>query len=251
MSDKKVALVTGAAGAIGSSTAAKLCQDGFKVLLLDRAELVHQVGQQLADAGYATESHVLELVELDAVAKFAQDTVARLGKVDVLVNNAGLHIYKGRGVFGIEELSTDQWRQIFDINLAAPFVLCRELLPAMRTSGWGRIVNISSRVGRSFTPGTSADYVSSKAGMIGFTRVLAGEFGRFGITANIVAPGRISTPQANRVSEDVIADALRSIPVGRLGVPDDIASAVAYLVSDAASFMNGAVLDVNGGGFMP
>jgi 3-oxoacyl-[acyl-carrier protein] reductase len=153
-------------------------------------------------------------------------------------------------VLRVDEIDDDSWAFTLTVNLHAPFALVRSFLPGMREREWGRIVNIASRAGRAFSSGSSASYSASKAGIIGLTRVIAGENAALGITANVVAPGRTATPLMLSQSAAVQQEGLREIPRGRTGEPRDIAAAVAYLASESAANVVGAVLDVNGGTFM-
>ena len=133
------------------------------------------------------------------------------------------------------------------MNSTAPFLLCQKLLPSMKRKQWGRVINISSRAGRTYSPRAGAHYSASKAAVIGMTRKLAGDYAAFGITANCIAPGQIDTPLASTSSPEVLADAARRIPAARLGSVSEIASAVLYLSSVDAGFVNGTVIDINGG----
>jgi NAD(P)-dependent dehydrogenase (short-subunit alcohol dehydrogenase family) len=166
------------------------------------------------------------------------------------VNNAGGMALPKGGSVAIEDLPTDLWLRTVAVNLTAPFVLCRLALPAMKQKGWGRIVNIASRAGRMAVPDTSVSYAATKAGLIGMTRIVADQGAKFGITANCIAPGRIATPGGTHATDDVMQRSLRLIPMARLGLPAEIAATVAFLVSDSAAYITGAVIDVNGGAFM-
>jgi NAD(P)-dependent dehydrogenase (short-subunit alcohol dehydrogenase family) len=247
-----VALLTGAAGGIGRATAWGLARAGYRLALTGRGASVEKLAAEISAAGLPAWAHVAELSREDEVKALVQATLKQYGRVDALINNAGTHIYKGKGgIFGIEELSLAQWNEIIAINLTAPFLLSRELLPTMRAQQYGRIVNVISRTARTFVPGVGADYVATKAGLQGFTRTLAGENAKHGITANCVAPGRISTELADRVDDAVMQAALARIPMRRAGQPDEVVAAIVFLASRESSYITGAVLDVNGGGFMP
>jgi 3-oxoacyl-[acyl-carrier protein] reductase len=168
----------------------------------------------------------------------------------VLVNCAGVSQKRNGLPIPPTEVVTAEWQRVLFINLTAPFLLCRELLPGMQAKGWGRVINIASRAGRTFVPPAGADYATSKAGLIGLTRHLGGTYAPYGITVNCIAPGRVETPLSSQSSAEVLAAAVKGIPVGRLGTTDEVAAAAAYLASDAAAYVTGTCLDVNGGAFI-
>jgi 3-oxoacyl-[acyl-carrier protein] reductase len=173
----------------------------------------------------------------------------QFGRLDILVNNAGISpSHEGRSL-DLEDMPVEEWDRVIAVNLTGTFLMCRAALPLMKRGKWGRIVNFSSQGGRTRSLLSGAHYAATKAGLIGFTRILAGQVGKHGITANCIAPGRIDTEQS-RSFGDAAAYAAQ-LPVGRLGEPQDIAAGVEYLVSEGASFVTGTVLDVNGGYFMP
>ncbi|MDP3140007.1 MAG: SDR family NAD(P)-dependent oxidoreductase, partial [Burkholderiaceae bacterium] len=172
-------------------------------------------------------------------------------RADIVVNCAGVMLYRDGDICRIEGMSLSHWNTVMTVNLTAVFLMCREFLPLMKARSWGRIVNITSRVARSYVPGVGADYAASKAGLTGFTRILAGETAKSGITANCVAPGRVSSSMGGVVGKDKDDAANRRVPMGRAGTPEEVASAVSYLVSERAAYVTGATVDVNGGGFMP
>jgi 3-oxoacyl-[acyl-carrier protein] reductase len=168
----------------------------------------------------------------------------------VLVNNAGITLKRGKERFPTLETTLADWPRTLDVNLTGTFLMCRECVPLMKGNGWGRVVNISSQAGRSNSRFSGCAYAASKAGMIGFSRILAGEVGVFGITVNCIAPGRIRSDMNAISGEEGNQWYLSQIPAGRIGEPQDVAAAVAYLTSDAASFVTGTVIDVNGGAWM-
>jgi len=222
----RTAVVTGTAHGIGSAIAAALQAEGMTVHGVDKDEV--------------------DLTDSAGVGEF----FSVVGPVDVLVNNAG-------GVVGqvhhpLEEITDEQWRAIVDANLTSTFHCTRAVVPGMKARGWGRIVNISSGAGRSVSLTGIQAYASSKAGQIGFTRQMAHELGRFGITVNSIAPGFVlSNPttikQWESYGPDGQAALLAGIAVRRLGTPEDIANAVRFFVSEASGWVSGQTLSIDGG----
>ena len=222
----KVALVTGTAHGIGSAIARGLEEDGATV---------HRVDRDTADLSDSGQVNAL---------------IQRIGPVDILVNNAGgVCDQVGRP---LAEVSDDDWRVILDANLTSTFLCTRAVIPAMQAAGAGRIVNISSGAGRSVSLTGIQAYASAKAGQIGFTRQMAHELGRFGITVNCIAPGFVrSNPATERqyvkYGEDGQRALIERIALRRLGTPEDIANGVRFFVSDRASWITGQVISIDGG----
>jgi len=245
---ERVALVTGAASGIGLAVARRFAARGLRTVLLDRSP---EVGRIAAGLGGGSAGLVADVGRPEAVRAAVDELRARFGRCDILVNNAGIHPKKDGGKWTIEQIPLEQWNEVLAINLSAAFLFCQLALPLMRAQGWGRIVNVSSRGGRTASPVASAHYAATKAGLIGFTRIAALEGAPDRITANCVAPGPIETAMTAGSSPEVRAAFTRAVPLGRYGDPDDVAAAVEFLASDAAAFITGAVFDVNGGTYMP
>jgi 2-hydroxycyclohexanecarboxyl-CoA dehydrogenase len=242
--DGKVAVVTGGARGIGEAIALVLAAKGAAVAVWDlnlagaektAAAIREKGGTAIAAGGDAS-------VAAD-VAEAAARTRAELGPVTILVNNAGVS-----GFEPFLSISEESWDRIIRINLTGPFLVTREIVPDMLAAGWGRIVNISSSSTQTGAPGM-AHYVSSKGGVIGFTRALAIEYADKGITVNNVPPGFIDTPLLREGPIDVAA-AAAMMPMKRSGQPEDIAHAVAFLASEEAGYITGHTLSSNGGRYL-
>jgi len=235
----KTALVTGATGGIGGAIARALHHQGATVAISGRqAEKLDELAKELGDR-----VHVLpcDLGDRTAVSKLIDEAIAKLGRLDILVNNAGL---TRDGL--LARMSDDDWRTVIDTNLSSVFYTCRAVCRPMMKKRAGAIVNVSSIVGVHGNWGQT-NYAASKAGIIGFTKSLAKELGSRNVRANVVAPGYVKTQLTDVLPEEATAAMLTNTPLGRLGEPTDIAGAVRFLCSDAASFITGEVLLVDGG----
>lgn len=248
---QRIALVTGAAGGLGTVSAARLAEDGFSLLLVDRDARVHEVARQLRDRGFAVDSELADLSRPQEIHQLMEGVAARQKRCDVLLNNAGIHpVGPEANATDLENTSLEEWQLAVAVNLTAPFLLCKAVFPLMKRQRWGRIINVASRAGRTSIPGTAAHYSATKSGLIGLTRSIAEKAAAYSITCNAIAPGRFPTALADTMPPDAIAASLKRIPLGRMGDPQEFAAAVSFLASDGSAYMTGAVLDINGGAFM-
>jgi 2-hydroxycyclohexanecarboxyl-CoA dehydrogenase len=226
------ALVTGAGRGIGAAIATRLAREGHRVIVADIDDAATDLAASIG-AGYAH----LDVTDPVAVA----DTIAAVGPIEILVNNAG---FDDIGWF--TDTTPERWHRVLDVNLVGVLACTHAVLPAMQRARWGRIVSISSEAGR-IGAKTNAVYAASKGAVIAFTKSLARENGRYGITVNTVAPGPIDTPLLREMSTHAIDVITSSTQLGRLGTTDEVAAAVAFLASDDAAYITGETLCVSGG----
>lgn len=238
----KTALVTGATGGIGNAIAKSLYEQGAEVVLTGRNE------QKLKDiaASLGDRAHILacDLSDKEQLNSLFDNAESLAGKIDILICNAG--VTKDNLVLRMKE---DEWQSVIDTNLTATFLLNKAAFKKMMKRKWGRIINIASVVGVMGNPG-QANYVASKAGMIGFSKSIANESASRGITVNCIAPGFIQTPMTEILNETQKDKMVANIPKGTFGLPEDIASTVAFLSSEEAGYITGQTLHVNGGMLM-
>ena len=238
----RVAVVTGGAQGIGFATAQRLQRSGATVVLWDLdTERLPGAVQALAGGGPVS-AEVVQLTDEAAVAAATAATIARHGRIDILVNNAGIT----GGNAPTWELSPAAWRQVVEVNLIAPFLTCRAVVPGMIANGWGRIVNIASVAGKEGNPNAS-HYSASKAGLIGLTKSLGKELATKGVLVNAVAPAAARTAIFDQMAPEHIQFMLGKIPMGRFVDVNEIAAMVAWLCSPECSFATGAVFDLSGG----
>ncbi len=241
--ENKIALVTGGARGIGRAIAETLAQRGADVVIGDLLEEHTQAAA--AEAAAASGRRVIgcrvNVADSASAKEFVDYAIAQMGRVDILVNNAGIT----RDNL-LARISDQDWDDVLNVNLKGAFNCCKAVARPMMKQRYGRIVNITSVVGLAGNAG-QANYASSKAGLIGLTKTLAKELGSRNITVNAVAPGFITTVLTDVLPQELKEAALKATPLGRLGAPEDIARAVAFLVSDDAAFITGQVLSVDGG----
>ena len=240
----RVALVTGASRGIGKAIAMKLASRGAQVVAAARGENARATADEITASGGKAEAIALDVTEPGAAEATIAATVGKHGRIDVLVNNAGIT----RDQLLLRMKRAD-WDAVLGTNLTAAFALTQAALKPMLKQRSGRIICISSVVGQSGNAG-QANYAASKAGLIGFAKSVAQEVASRGITVNVVAPGLIDTDMTRAITDGAHEDWAARIPLKRLGTPDDIAAAVCFLASDEASYITGQVLAVNGGMYM-
>ncbi|MFJ2993122.1 3-oxoacyl-ACP reductase FabG [Pandoraea sp. NPDC087047] len=243
--DNLVALVTGASRGIGRAIALELARQGATVVGTATSEAGAQgIDAYFTEAGVAGKGIVLNVTDADGVAAALDDILKQHGKLDILVNNAGIT----RDNLAMR-MKDDEWDDVIDTNLKAIFRLSRAVIKPMMKARSGRIINVTSVVGSAGNPG-QANYAAAKAGVAGMSRSLAAEIGSRNITVNCVAPGFIDTDMTKALGEAQHEALKTRIPLGRLGAPEDIANAVAFLASPQAAYITGTTLHVNGGMFM-
>jgi acetoacetyl-CoA reductase len=236
-----IAVVTGGTRGIGAATARALKAEGHTVAAV-------YYGNEAAAEAFARDTgiaiHKWDVADFAACQAGAAQIAAALGPIDILVNNAGIT----RDAV-LHRMSHEQWRAVLDADLTSCFNMCRAVIESMRARNFGRIVNVTSINGQKGQVGQT-NYAAAKAGIIGFTKALALETAAKGITVNAVAPGYVATDMVAAVPQEIVAKITAQIPVGRLGTPEEIGRAVAFLTREDAGFITGATLTVNGGQYM-
>ena len=241
----RVAMVTGGSRGIGRAISLSLSGAGFDIVVASpEIEKNEDVAELIRQGGGTASTLNLDVSSLESVRQSFAQVTREKGRVDVLVNNAGIT----RDALAVR-MKPEDWDLVLRINLTGAFYCAQQALPGMMKNRWGRIVNIASVVGQSGNPG-QANYVSTKAGIIGLTKCLAQEVASRNITVNAVAPGFVETDMTAVLPQEVKDRMLAQIPLKRMGKPEDIAAAVRFLVSDDASYITGAILNVNGGMYM-
>jgi 3-oxoacyl-[acyl-carrier protein] reductase len=238
----KTAIITGGASGIGKATAAKFLEEGANVAIWDmdtrQMDLLRDEWKPFSDR---LRFYQVNTTDLAAVEATAISTHHDFGAIHILINNAGI-----TRDASLKKMTVDQWQQVIDVNLTGVFYCTKVVAPYMEAQGWGRIISAASVVGLYGNFGQS-NYVATKAAIIGITKVWARELGRKGITANAVAPGFIHTAMMDTIPENVLAGMREKCPLQRLGKPEEVAAAYAFLASDEAAFINGTTLSVDGG----
>ena len=240
--NKRVALVTGATGGLGTAMCKQLSQDNYRVVANYRnAEKAQKWSEEMKSEGYEVDMFLGDVCDFDSVGKMVAEIKEKVGVIDVLVNNAGI-----TRDTAFHKMSKEQWDAVISTNLNSIFNCCRHTIADMRAQSYGRIINISSVNGQRGQFG-QANYSAAKAGIHGFTKTLAMEVAKKGITVNTISPGYIGTDMVMAVREDVRQKIIDQIPIGRLGGTFEVAYLVSFLASENASFITGANYAINGG----
>ena len=235
----KVVLITGATGGIGKSIARKMREKGAKLILSGtRQDVLNNI---VSEFGNEAKGIVTDLNDKDDIISLADEAEKCFGQIDVLINNAGV---TADNLF--MRMKDEDWEKVININLTAAMRLTRQVIRGMIKKRFGRVIFISSVVGYTGNAGQT-NYSASKSALVGLTKSLALEVASRGITCNLIAPGFISTPMTDKLSDDQKNNIVKNIPINRLGMPDDISNACVYLASDEASFITGSTLHINGG----
>lgn len=243
--DGKVAVITGGGSGIGRGVAKLFASEGASVGIFDlNAANAKAVADEIAAAGGKAAIATGDVSKEEDVAAGLKSLVAALGDVDIMVNNAGMDT-----THELDGMPTDMWDRMIDVHLRGTFLFTRAVLPAMKRKKWGRIINLSSQLAHKGAP-TMVHYVAAKAGIMGFTRALAYEVARDGITVNCVNPGPINTPLLSGLPQDWLERKKGELPIGRFGEVDEVAPVFLLLASDEGSYFIGASLNVNGGDYM-
>ncbi|HXM24256.1 MAG TPA: 3-oxoacyl-[acyl-carrier-protein] reductase [Terriglobales bacterium] len=241
----RVALVTGASQGIGRAVVVKLAASGATVAVAARnQEKLMELVEQIEAAGGKASAFPVDVADEEQIKAAFKAALGQFGKIDILVNNAG--ITRDQLVMRMKRAD---WDSVLNTNLTSAYVCIQQVIGSMLKQRWGRIINITSIFGQMGQAG-QANYAASKAGLIGLTMAIAREVGSRNITCNAVAPGFIETAMTSGFSDEFRQNALKAIPLGRIGTPEDVANTVAFLASEEASYITGHVLSVNGGMLM-
>ncbi len=244
---QRIAIVTGANGGLGEAMCKALIQQDRKVVgtyMPGQEEAANSWQESMRQQGCDITIKAVDVADYNACKTLLEEVENELGPVDILVNNAGI-----TRDAPLKKMQPEQWKAVIQTNLNSMFNMCQPIFEAMCNRGWGRIVNISSLNGEKGQFG-QANYSAAKAGIYGFSKAIAQEGARKGVTVNSVSPGYIDTPMVRQVPEKVLDMIVEGIPVGRLGQPEEIARAVAFLTDDNAGFITGTNMSVNGGQYM-
>jgi len=242
----RVAIITGAARGIGKAVALTLIREGAKVALIDvEKERLETLKEEIERKGGQVATFVCDITKSSEVRVMVEQVLVKFGRVDILVNNAGI-IRRGT----IETVTEEDWDRVIEVNLKGTFNCSKAVVETMKKQRYGKIINVSSIAGKIGDITSAPGYGPSKAGIDALMKTLARQLAQYGINVNGVSPHAIETEMSAQWSEERRKEIIASIPLGRLGKPEDVAEAVLFLSSDEASFITGEILDVNGGALM-
>ena len=242
----RVAIITGGARGIGRAIALTFVREGAKVAIIDSdKERLEVLGKEIKKENKEVITISCDITKSSEVKEMVSQVQRSLGRIDILVNNAGI-IRRGT----IETVTEEDWDRVIEVNLKGTFNCCKAVVDIMKQQGYGKILNVSSIAGKMGDITSAPGYGPSKAGVDALTKTLARQLAQYGINVNGVSPHAIETEMSAQWSEERRKEIIASIPLGRLGKPEDVAEAVLFLVSDEASFITGEILDVNGGALM-
>lgn len=240
--NQKVCLVTGAGRGIGRAIAIELAKNGHHVICVSKSETnCSSVANEILESGNSAEYMAVDVSDSHSIFEACKTFLGKYSAIDILINNAG--ITRDNLVL---RMSDDDWKDVISVNLTSCFFWIKNLLHPMIKKRWGRIINISSVVGLIGNAG-QANYSASKAGIVGLTKSVAREVASRGITVNAIAPGFIESSMTEKLSDDIKSEILKNIPAKKFGTPEDVAAAVGFLCSERARYINGHVLNVDGG----
>lgn len=239
----QVAIITGGARGIGEGICEVFCKYGATVVSWDVISEGEESAAAIREKGGKITFMQVNITDRAEVQKAVDSIMQEYGRIDILINNAG--IIRDRSFM---KMTAEEWSQVIDVNLTGAFNVTKAVLPHMREAGYGRIVSASS-INGSLGAFGQTNYSATKAGIVGFTKALSKEVGRFGVTANAVAPGFIKTAMTDSMPQEIIDAGIKQIPVGRIGTPEDMAHAYLFLASKEAGFINGHTIHANGGVF--
>jgi NAD(P)-dependent dehydrogenase (short-subunit alcohol dehydrogenase family) len=242
----KVAVVTAAASGIGRATALRLARDGADVIMIDLNPAVATVAAEVPSGAGSTEAIVSDCTDEDAVKEAFAGIYERHGDIDILVNAVG-QPNRGDDMIEFWESDSDRWRFVLNVCLWSTMLCSRQVVPTMRSHGYGKIVNVSSVSWLVPPPPSFTEYAAAKAGVVGFTRGIAAELGKFGVNVNAVSPGPVRSTQTDRQPQEFKQRVLSTVPLGRYGEAEEIAAGIVFLASDEASFITGHNLVIGGG----
>lgn len=246
--DNKVAIVTGGARGLGKVFCMAMAEEGARIVVADILEdEARRTATEIMDKGGSSISMKVDVSSEEETSRMAQETIKEFSRIDILVNNAAMIFGIGRRPF--HDITLEEWNRLMNVNLGGPFLCAKAVFPRMKAQGKGKIINISSETAFTGSKGF-LHYVTSKGGILSFTKSLAAELGQYGIRVNCVAPGFTNSESAKSVTDDITKYDTSLTPLGRLEQPEDLIGAVVFFAGDESDFITGQVLVVDGGRYM-